>query len=155
QFSNGQQQAASVAAAPNGNFLVVYQSSGQDSPNSDGIFARLFDANGTPLTAEFQVNASASFSQRYPTVAADADGNFLVTYSSFGQDGSGWAIFARPFNSAGDPLGNEFPVNTVTTRDQINSSVAIGSGTAVVVYSGNGPGDDQGVFARRFGVAST
>ena len=51
-------------------------------------------------------------------VAMDADGDFVVVWQSYGQDGSGYGVFAQRFNARGAPLGDEFQVNSYTTDRQ-------------------------------------
>ena len=41
-------------------------------------------------------------------VAISADGNYVVTYASYGRDGSGWGVFAQRFDSQGNALSPEF-----------------------------------------------
>jgi hypothetical protein len=155
-FTTGDQDSPAVTATANG-YVVVWQSFGQDSPNSNGIFARRLDVLGTPVGEEFQVNSSAPFDQRFPSVAADTQGNFLVSWTSYPQDGSD-GIYARQFSPTGDPLSDEFQVNTVTASNQAFPFVAVDNldGTAAIVYSGKGPDDTgkavNGVFARGFTV---
>ena len=49
---------------------------------------------------------------------------------------SGLGIFARVFDTAGNPLGNEFQVNTTTAGDQKNADVDMNdAGTIVVGWS--------------------
>jgi hypothetical protein len=81
----------------------------------------------------------------------DASGDFLVTWQSYGQDGSGWGIFAQQYAPGGQPQGKEFQVNTTSAGDQQFATIAMnGRGNAVAVWSGNGVGDPDGVFAERF-----
>ena len=47
-FTDGTQRVAGVSIAPNGEFVIVWQSDGQDG-NSEGIFLRQFEANGASL----------------------------------------------------------------------------------------------------------
>lgn len=102
------------------------------------------------LGPEFRVNTYTTDSQMYADVAADDAGDFLVTWSSRPQDGSGWGIFAQRFNSAGVPAGAEFRVNTYTSAYQRHSKVAaLGSGSFVVVWeSQQQDGSGYGVFGR-------
>jgi hypothetical protein len=106
----------------------------------------------TPLGTEFQVNGSTTGDQRYPSVAADAAGNFVVVWATDGQDGSGAGVFARRYDANGAPRGPEFQVNTYTTDDQSFPSVASdAAGNFVVVWESNGQdGDSIGIFGRRF-----
>ena len=65
-----------------GDFVVAWSS--PDSSMSD-VFARRFASNGTALGGEMQVNVYAAGSQSDPALAADADGDFVVAWTSNGQ----------------------------------------------------------------------
>lgn len=77
-----------------------------------------------PVGTEFQVNAHTTANQAYPTVSADADGDFVVVWQSTGQDGSNYGVFGRRVTANGIPLGGEFQVNFYTTGSQFAPSVA-------------------------------
>jgi hypothetical protein len=70
-------------------------------------------------------------------------------------DGSGPGIAARRYDVDGNPLGDEFQVNTTTTNAQRFPSVAAReSGEFVVVWQGVGPdGAPTGIFAQRYDAA--
>ena len=84
-----------------------------------------------------------------PTVAMDDSGAFLITWSSCDQDAPGsWGVYSQLYAASGTAVGPETRVNTTTEGDQANSSVAfLGPTRYVVVWSGNGEGDDSGVFS--------
>jgi hypothetical protein len=90
-----------------------------------------------PLGPEFRVNTYTTGLQWFPSVAADTSGNFVVVWSSDGQDGSSWGVFAQRYASSGFPVGPEFRVNTYTTSPQGGSfDIAVASdpsGNFVVV----------------------
>ena len=140
----------SVAADADGDFVVAWSSSGQDG-SSFGIFARRFSSAGAPLATEFQVNSYTTSFQAFPSVAADADGDFVVAWRSSGQDGSFDGIFARRFSSAGAPLATEFQVHSYTTSFQAFPSVAADADGDFVVawHSYTQDGSSNGVFAQR------
>jgi hypothetical protein len=119
------------------------------------VFARRFSSAGTPLAAEFQVNTYTYSAQTAPTVAGEGDGDFLVAWSSYSQDGDSYGIFARRFSSAGAALAEEFQVNTYTGSFQTTPSAAIDAGgDFVVAWQSQGQdGAGNGVFARRFSSA--
>ena len=112
-----------MAADGAGNFVVVWESLGQDGSLS-GVFGQRFNSAGSRLGSEFQVNTFTTNYQRDPAVAADGTGNLVVVWHSFAQDGAGWGVFGKRFDSAGTPVGSEFQVNSYTTRSQFGPAVA-------------------------------
>ena len=144
----GDQFHPTVAADAAGDFVVTWTSQGQDG-SGYGVFGQRYASDGTPVGGEFQVNTTTANDQAYSSVAMDAVGDFLVTWTSYGQDQPNTnGIYAQWFAANGLPFGSEFRVNGTTYGDQQYSSVALGGGHAVVVWSGNGPGDSNSVFAQ-------
>ena len=84
-YTEGDQNNPRVAADSVGNFVVIWQSTGQDGDNA-GIFGHRFDSSGAPLGGEFQVNSFTVGYQGAMHVAADADGDFVVVWTSYAQD---------------------------------------------------------------------
>lgn len=141
----------SLAVEANNEFVVSWQSFSLSSGYD--IFARRFNAAGTPILGQFQVNTYTAGSQIRSSTAVDDAGNFMVTWHSAGTDGSGFSLQGRHFAAAGNPTSVEFRVNTYTTGDQWMSSVtAKGPGDFLVVWeSSDGDGDAYGVFGQRYG----
>ncbi len=139
-----------LAIEPTGDFVVVWDSD-QDG-GFTGVFGRRFAASGTPLAQEFQVNVRTLGNQQYSAVAVDDDGDFVVAWGSFTQDGSMFGLFARRFGSTGAASGGEFQVSSHTLSDQLLPSVAsAANGDFVMVWSSREQDGSQfGVFARRF-----
>jgi hypothetical protein len=147
-------QDLAIAMDAEGDFVATWEGGG--SGDNFGIFARRFDATGVALGSEFRVNTAVSGNQLDPAAAMDADGDFVVAWDSFGQDGSGYGVYAQRFDAAGNPVGPEFRVNTTTTGRQRSPSVAMDAdGDFTVAWWGNGPGDDYGIFVQRFDAAGT
>lgn len=71
-----------------------------------------------PAGPEFQVNTYTTDVQNNPHLASDAAFNFVATWTSHRQDGSGPGVFARRYDATGAPRGAEFLVNTYTTGYQ-------------------------------------
>jgi hypothetical protein len=120
--------------------------------SSYGIFGRRFHASGVPLGSEFGVNTQTAGFQDEPVVAPAANGDFVVVWTSDGQDGNSTGIFGRRFNAAGVAQASEFQVNSHTTSFQVRPSVASdASGNFVVVWGSSGQdGYSTGVFGQRF-----
>lgn len=147
----------SVAVDNDGDFAVVWTTYGLDDPtdpNSGGVYVRLYDRENNPLTGEFQVNQNAIGHQRNASIAMDTDGDFVVVWESEGTslDGS-WDIFARRYDSMGRPLGDEFLVNSTTTANQLNPTIAMDDrGAFVVAWATSGQDFSffNDVYAQRF-----
>jgi Ca2+-binding RTX toxin-like protein len=137
----GNQLQSSIAALSNGGFVVTFNDdSGLGGDNSvSSIRARIFNANGTQAAPELLVNTTISGFQGYSSVAALANGGFVVSFtdeSGLGGDNSASSIRARIFNATGGQTAPEFIVNTATTDRQDESSVtALADGRFVVTYS--------------------
>ena len=141
-----------VAVDADGDFVVVWQSSRQDSAIGFGIFGQGFDGSGTARGGEFQINTYTTQNQAIAHVASEDDGDFVVVWTSLFQDGSSNGVFGQRFDSAGAALGAEFQVNTTTASTQDNSRVAMDAdGDFVVVWqSAFQDGSSGGVFGQRF-----
>ena len=148
--TNGQYH-SSVAADAAGGFVVVWQSEQQDGSNLS-VFGQRFLSTGAPAGPEFRVNTFTTGVQGEAAVSSDANGDFVVTWLSFGQDGSSDGIFGQRFAASGAPLGPEFRVNTYFTSDQNYPAVAANAtGSFVVAWESQGQdGSAYGVFGQRF-----
>jgi hypothetical protein len=152
QYTTGKQIRPAIEAAFDGTFTITWASAGQDG-DGDGIFGRRFPPGTTPGD-EFQLNSFTTGAQYHPGVSASSNGDFVVVWDSFGQDGNGNGVIARRFTSSGAPKGDEFQVNTYVTENQYRPSVASApGGEFVVTWSGPGAGDPGGIFAQRYDAA--
>ena len=163
-YTTGTQWFPGVGVEPDGDFVVAWDSLGQDG-SSSGIFAQRYDRTGAPRGAEFQVNTFTASYQNYygrPAVAADKRGSFVVAWASLNQDGAGCGVFGQRFDPAGARVGGEFQVNTYTVGHQGGlgpyNSIAMDMdprGNFVVVWSSYQDGDGTGIFAQRFNGSGT
>jgi hypothetical protein len=151
-YTNNDQIAPSVAVAPDGSFVITWQSSGQDG-SGWGVYAQRYDSNGNRLSGEFRVNTYTQDDQKAPSVAMAADGSFVITWQSHNESGSGhWGIYAQRYDSTGAAVGGEFHVNTWEQDDQMAPKVGMaGDGSFVVTWqSHNQDGAGWGVYAQRY-----
>jgi Ca2+-binding RTX toxin-like protein len=143
------QQYPAVAALRDGGYLVTW--SGNGTGDSSGIYAQRYAAGGTPTGGQICLNTTVSGMQEDPAVAALANGGYLVTWASQSQDGSGYGVYARRFAANGTAASPETLINTTVANDQGSPAAAtLADGGYVVAWSGNGVGDDAGIFARRY-----
>ena len=86
-FSGGAQNNSDAAASANRRSLIVYESASLDG-DAKGIYFKLYDENSAQVGVETRVNTYTTGNQLNPSVAMDANGDFVVVWQSFGQDGS-------------------------------------------------------------------
>jgi len=158
----GSQTGSDIAALPGGGYVVTWV----DATGLDGfggtIMARMFAADGTPVTSEFQVNTTGAGDQFQASVTALAGGGFFVAWTDNSRgvetgddDTSSYAIRGQVFDANGGWVGGEFRVNQVTTYGQVQPDVlALSDGRFVVAYSDTSMGletggDDTGYGAIR------
>ena len=108
-----------VATNASGNAVVVWEDSA-----SGTIKGRLFDATGTAVGLEFQVNTSTGGARTQPTVVMDNIGNFGVVWTDPNSDGSGSGVYGRIFSAAAIG-GAEIRLNQTVALDQSNASIAL------------------------------
>lgn len=129
------QKNADIAGDPLGGFVLVWSSYLQDG-SSNGIFAQRFDPNFSPIGEESQINATSSGNQTEPAVAINAAAGFVVAWHGPAPvELDSEDIFARRFDPNGEPIGDEFLVNSLTADSQLYPSVAANNdGTFVIVW---------------------
>jgi hypothetical protein len=125
-----------IAMAPNGDYVVIWTSSGQDNADGmNGIYAQLFNADGSTNGGEFPVNTYTAGHQQVSSVSMDANGNFVVTWGSQNQDGSNYGVFGQMYDANGVAYGSEFQVNTTTDYAQLyNDVVMLPDGRFIVAF---------------------
>ena len=133
----------SIAGLTGGNFVVTYHDRAAD-PGGD-IRARLYSPSGTPLGADFAIDAGAN-DDTTATVSELFGGGFVVTYErDFG--GGDIDIRARVFNSAGTDLSGLIAVESGAGAQTAPWVAGLNFGGFVVVWQ---DAVDGGVWMRRY-----
>ncbi|MEJ2566896.1 MAG: hypothetical protein P8141_13215 [Gammaproteobacteria bacterium] len=147
-----------VAMDSTGNFTVAWESY-DDVNGDDDIYARRFDASGTPLGPEIRVNTEIANDQMLPATAMSAAGDFIVAWQSAAQDSDGsTGIYAQRYDAIGTPLGGEFRVNTTTANAQTAATVAMSAaGDFIVAWQSAAQDSDgsTGIYAQRYDAIGT
>ncbi len=111
-YTTASQDDPHVSQLAGGGFVIAWESGGtlngsiitQDGDEL-GVFAQRYDASGAASGTEFLVNQRVSDDQTDPVIGADAEGNFVIAWESFDQDGSYGAIVARQWaTSSPEPV---------------------------------------------------
>jgi Ca2+-binding RTX toxin-like protein len=145
----GTEENTGVTGLKDGGFVVTWQVF-DDNTADVNVFARRYDAAGTPTGIAFQVNSTTSNEQADPAVIALDNGGFVVAWLSYGQDLAGtYGIYMRRYNADGT-FGAETRVNTATAGDQFEPAMASLSDDRFVVAFRGPDADGTGVLARVF-----
>ncbi|MBI4658938.1 MAG: hypothetical protein HY735_08850 [Verrucomicrobia bacterium] len=121
EAGGGDQQHPKVRRLANEGAVFVWQGG---ALGDQDVFARFIGPDGTFVTSDQRVNSFTENQQINPALAVLSDGSVLVTWSSFGQDGSMQGIFGQRLSPSGSRLGGEFQVNQYTRYNQRTPSIA-------------------------------
>ncbi len=133
----GDQDRPALAMNENGDFVVTWSSYTNDDSMYD-IKARIY-RSGVPVGDEFLVNATTASSQTDPDVSINGNGDFIIVWDSWFQDGSDRGVYGQRFEANGTPFGGEFRINATTAYSQARPAVRFmhGGGFVVVWESWN------------------
>ncbi len=154
QETVGNQALPNIASRADGRFVVAWDSQFQDGDDI-GVFARQFQADGTAIGDEFQVNSYTTGVQTLlrsgaGTVAWYDASHFVVVWQSEYLDGDEYSVQGRRFGDDGVALdAEEFQVHETGTGNQ--SAPAVGStGNNEFLVVWNDRQSDGETFVRRF-----
>jgi hypothetical protein len=145
-----------VTALANGNIAICWTDFSGSPDDDQGLAVRMqvIDPTGKTVGPEVLVNTYASGNQFQNTIAALADGRFVVAWMDTGGnpgDTSGQAVRAQVFNADGSTSGRQFVVPTTLTADQAEPAItALADGRFVISWSdASGAGLDNSGAAIR------
>jgi hypothetical protein len=145
-----------VAADTAGNFVVVWTAGtgtcNTPGPECDGdyfgIFGRQYDSTGAPVGGQFLVNTHTPYRQEMSSIAAAADGDFVVVWRdrSYNEgDNRDAAVFGQRFGD-GEPgiAGKRLLIkNGVPDDPRRNKGVWLAKDLAIVAPERGGADDPQ------------
>ena len=119
---------SSVVGLADGGFVVIWAAF--DPNQKISVYSRRYDAEGVAQGAEFKVNTTTTSFNWFPSVAALADGGFVVTW---GADDN---IYGQRYDAQGVAQGDEFSVGTnPVSRKDFASIAALADGGFVVTWT--------------------
>jgi hypothetical protein len=138
------------ASSTNGMSVAVWVR--EFTPSDHDIRAQLYSASGAKVGGEIFVE-NGTLDDVDPSVAMDAQGNFVVTWTQIDASGQG-NIVARRFNNQGAARDGQ-PITVINSfRDEFDSDVAMdAAGNFVVSYTRAFGATDLDVQARWFNSA--
>jgi hypothetical protein len=145
-FTTASQSQPRVAVDGQDRFIVVWQSELGDGSNT-AIIGRRFDVNANPLGTEFVVNSTVTSAQIEPRLAAEASGDFIVTWEDY-STGNARAMYRR-FDGLAQPQGPDAAVDAAHSSVYRPMVVVDPGGDVVFAYEYWG-GPDGDVYLRGF-----
>ena len=134
----GLQDEPAIARGATGNVLVVWTDHNGYDGSGSGILAKVYDPNGTDLSAEFVVNATTQGPQSGAQIAPTLAGGWAVVWTGDADDN----VYLRLLDASGSFLTGDVPVNTYRAGSQSDATVGVNSqGTILVAFvdaSGHG-----------------
>lgn len=142
----GSQKAPDVARRGTGEFLVVWESDGQDGDGL-GVYGQRFSALGVATGPEFRVNLGTAVSQHDPSVGLAADGTAVVAFRHASR-----GVLGRAFAPDGSTFGGDFRISDPSPLDRGSPSIAVAAdGDFVVTWESDGQdGSGFGIRTRLF-----
>jgi len=144
------QESPSIAKDSSNNFIISWTDYRSDyGYNYGDIYAQRFSIDGTALGNNFKVNDDTigNILQYASSIAADADGNFIITWTDF-RSGYCSDVYAQRYSSDGTALGSNFIVNNIGSSMHYGPAVVCKkNGDFIITW---GDSDDGGLNRYRF-----
>lgn len=138
----------------NGKFIIIWESWKQDiaTPSGYGIFAKIFNSDGTVYKNEFQINSYTNDFQWFGDIAPLQNGGFAAAWCSWQQDGYDGGIYLNKFDADGNREGDELQVNRTTVYYQWLPKIKVNTnGNIGVIWSSwKTDGSREGVYFSLF-----
>ncbi len=129
----GNQTEPSVASDSFGNFVVTWQGPGLIEGDDGDIFARRYDANGTPPGQQWLVNSDSNNIQQHPQIAFNSAGKSVIVWDS-NNTGSTRNIRGQLYDNNSFCTGKEFIVNDEIYDSRFPDVVMDSNGGFAVVW---------------------
>ncbi len=157
--ASGDQDRPAIALSGDGSFVAAWEddSSAADGADNLDVLIRGFVPGGCEGFSDLSADVDTAGDQREPALAADASGNFVVTWAD-DTDGNGvYQIRARGFAPDGSERFAEFTVNSVATGQQRDPAIAMApDGRFAIAWEDDPQNDgDSQILVRGFAADGT
>jgi hypothetical protein len=145
------QNLTQVVSLPNGDFVVCWDSHGQDG-SGYGVYGQLFASDGGKIGKEFRINTHSAYSQYSEQVTALTNGGFAVCWNDYWEDVLAYGASGQVFLSDGTRTGQEFRINTYLDDQFLDPQItSLANGGFAISWDSDGhTGLGIGVYGRVF-----
>ena len=129
---------------------TLNQSIADESFGIDNIVIQTSSVN--PIGDEKLVNTNTTSNQDESSITTLSNGSYVVSWTSYNQDGNSDGIFMQKFDVNGDKVGVETSVNTYYNSAQNDSMITgLNNGSFVATWTSYGQdGSYNGIYMQRF-----
>jgi hypothetical protein len=137
----------SLTKLTDGRFVITWRSNSQDGD----VYSQIYSPDGEKLGGEFRVNSHTAKAQLYGSIAPLIDGGFIITWTSYEQDGYDGGVYAQRYDKNSLAVGNEFRVNNETVGHQYSSDViGLPDGGFAVTYFNSYTPTPHDLYLKRY-----
>jgi hypothetical protein len=151
-FIDSRSSYASITSLNDGGYVVSWTYRNDRYGLNSDIHLQRFDNNGEKIGDEIVVNTYLDKLQNFSEICSLSDGGYIVTWQSYGQDGSFYGIFAQRYDQNGEKFGDEIQVNTTTEDSQYEPSISsLNDGGYVITWTVlRVDGKEHEIYLQRF-----
>ena len=150
-YTDDNQDNPAVSALQDGGFISSWFSYLQDG-SQGGIYAQIFNSDGTKRGGEFLVNSSTNGNQGTTYVEGLSNGNFVATWQDNANIGIGSGYFCKVFNSTGDALVGDTKFTTESVSQKARIAGLENGGFAIAWTDPSNDGNGTSICLRIFDV---
>ncbi|WP_304611095.1 cadherin domain-containing protein [Microvirga sp. ACRRW] len=122
-IAQGSRDDAEITALADGGWLLIWSSDRYDGSGTD-VYQQRYDRSGLAVyEVEQIVNTQRASQQHDASAIALADGGWLVTWTSYADEGLHGNIYQQRFDARGQPIGGEVRVNQIVLKTQYQPNV--------------------------------
>ena len=147
----GEYQRPAVGAGAGGKAVVVWEEWKPEEGVEEEVYVQRLTGNGK-TGSPILVNKTPLGRQTDPAVIMNGDSTqFIIVWTSVGQDGHGKGVYGRRFDFAtGNPVNDEFRVNETTLGNQHEAAVALAPDGSFVVVWTSSTWEERDIYMRIF-----
>ncbi|WP_299978197.1 Ig-like domain-containing protein [uncultured Pseudoteredinibacter sp.] len=131
-YTESNQQRPAISELDDGGYIITWMSNGQDG-SGEGVYMRLFNAEGIAVTGDVRVNDSTIDSQANPSITTLSDGRFIVSWDTENSAGQNQAM-AKIYDDQGRSLSGEFALSNVGGAQSLSHVTATADGGFAVSW---------------------
>jgi hypothetical protein len=150
--TEGDQYWSDVTPLAKGGFVATWM--GYDASSNYEIFGKQYAADGSTVTAEFQVSVGSNSYDYFPSVLALSNGGYAVAWYTLGS--SGWMPIVQVYDEDGNAVGDAMPVSVAHPATDLGYGYGEDYGVNLVELDNGGIvvawGSSDGIYTQTFEI---